>query len=103
MASAPLVGGGWGVPMQAGWNQYHQPPQRHFVPRPPPSARPFGSFQYGMAREHGMPQGDAFGQKAASMAGHGNGEGEEKERERKAYHPQPPAKRSEWVMWVGNV
>jgi len=27
----------------------------------------------------------------------------EKERERKAYHPQPPARRSDWVMWVGNV
>ncbi|KLT45073.1 hypothetical protein CC85DRAFT_241360 [Cutaneotrichosporon oleaginosum] len=25
------------------------------------------------------------------------------ERERKEYHPQPPARRSEWVMWVGNV
>ena len=25
------------------------------------------------------------------------------ERERKAYHPQPPARRSDWVMWVGNV
>lgn len=24
-------------------------------------------------------------------------------RERKAYHPQPPARRSDWVMWVGNV
>ncbi|KAJ9096050.1 hypothetical protein QFC21_005415 [Naganishia friedmannii] len=23
--------------------------------------------------------------------------------ERKAYHPAPPANRSEWVMWVGNV
>lgn len=27
----------------------------------------------------------------------------ERERERKAYHPQPPARRSDWVMWVGNV
>lgn len=27
----------------------------------------------------------------------------QKERERKAYHPQPPARRSDWVMWVGNV
>ncbi|WRT68015.1 uncharacterized protein IL334_004990 [Kwoniella shivajii] len=27
----------------------------------------------------------------------------EKERERKAYHPQAPARRSDWVMWVGNV
>ncbi|BEJ12196.1 hypothetical protein CspHIS471_0206560 [Cutaneotrichosporon sp. HIS471] len=27
----------------------------------------------------------------------------ERERERKEYHPQPPARRSEWVMWVGNV
>ena len=27
----------------------------------------------------------------------------EKEKERKAYHPQPPARRSDWVMWVGNV
>lgn len=27
----------------------------------------------------------------------------DKERERKAYHPQPPARRSDWVMWVGNV
>ncbi|KAL1413102.1 hypothetical protein Q8F55_000851 [Vanrija albida] len=25
------------------------------------------------------------------------------DRERKEYHPQPPARRSEWVMWVGNV
>ncbi|RSH90889.1 hypothetical protein EHS25_010065 [Saitozyma podzolica] len=25
------------------------------------------------------------------------------DRLRKAYHPQPPAKRSDWVMWVGNV
>ncbi|KAL7420727.1 hypothetical protein Q5752_004678 [Cryptotrichosporon argae] len=23
--------------------------------------------------------------------------------ERKEYHPQPPARRSDWVMWVGNV
>lgn len=30
-------------------------------------------------------------------------EGADKERERKAYHPQAPAKRSDWVMWVGNV
>lgn len=28
---------------------------------------------------------------------------QEGERERKAYHPQPPARRSDWVMWVGNV
>ncbi|WWD05329.1 hypothetical protein V865_003402 [Kwoniella europaea PYCC6329] len=28
---------------------------------------------------------------------------QEKERERKAYHPQAPARRSDWVMWVGNV
>ena len=27
----------------------------------------------------------------------------ENERERRAYHPQPPARRSDWVMWVGNV
>lgn len=27
----------------------------------------------------------------------------QRERERKAYHPQPPARRSDWVMWVGNV
>nr|XP_018262113.1 uncharacterized protein I303_05128 [Kwoniella dejecticola CBS 10117]OBR84271.1 hypothetical protein I303_05128 [Kwoniella dejecticola CBS 10117] len=27
----------------------------------------------------------------------------EKEQERKAYHPQAPARRSDWVMWVGNV
>ena len=27
----------------------------------------------------------------------------DKERERKAYHPQAPAHRSDWVMWVGNV
>ena len=26
-----------------------------------------------------------------------------KTKERKAYHPKPPANRSEWVMWVGNV
>lgn len=26
-----------------------------------------------------------------------------KEPERKSYHPQPPSKRSDWVMWVGNV
>lgn len=25
------------------------------------------------------------------------------DKERKEYHPQPPARRSEWVMWVGNV
>jgi hypothetical protein len=25
------------------------------------------------------------------------------EKERKAYHPQPPSRRSDWVMWVGNV
>ena len=28
---------------------------------------------------------------------------EDGEKERKAYHPQAPAKRSDWVMWVGNV
>jgi hypothetical protein len=28
---------------------------------------------------------------------------DEKARERKAYHPQPPTNRSDWVMWVGNV
>nr|XP_019045374.1 hypothetical protein I302_05763 [Kwoniella bestiolae CBS 10118]OCF24304.1 hypothetical protein I302_05763 [Kwoniella bestiolae CBS 10118] len=28
---------------------------------------------------------------------------QEKEKERKAYHPQAPARRSDWVMWVGNV
>lgn len=27
----------------------------------------------------------------------------EETKERKAYHPQPPARRSDWVMWVGNV
>jgi hypothetical protein len=27
----------------------------------------------------------------------------QRERERKAYHPQAPARRSDWVMWVGNV
>ena len=26
-----------------------------------------------------------------------------KDRERKPYHPQPPVRRSDWVMWVGNV
>lgn len=25
------------------------------------------------------------------------------DRPRKAYHPQPPAKRGEWAMWVGNM
>lgn len=29
--------------------------------------------------------------------------GPDKARERKAYHPQPPTNRSDWVMWVGNV
>ena len=28
---------------------------------------------------------------------------QDQERERKAYHPQAPARRSDWVMWVGNV
>ncbi|KAJ9121559.1 hypothetical protein QFC22_002178 [Naganishia vaughanmartiniae] len=31
------------------------------------------------------------------------GEITDKVLERKAYHPAPPANRSEWVMWVGNV
>lgn len=30
-------------------------------------------------------------------------DGDDGEKERKAYHPQAPAKRSDWVMWVGNV
>lgn len=32
-----------------------------------------------------------------------NGPKQEPDRERKPYHPLPPAKRSDWVMWVGNV
>jgi hypothetical protein len=28
---------------------------------------------------------------------------ESPEKERRAYHPQPPSRRSDWVMWVGNV
>jgi hypothetical protein len=37
------------------------------------------------------------------MSWSGPSKQEEKARERKAYHPQPPANRSDWVMWVGNV
>lgn len=33
----------------------------------------------------------------------GPSKGGEKERERKPYHPQAPARRSDHVMWVGNV
>lgn len=32
-----------------------------------------------------------------------SGPSKDKLAERKAYHPQPPANRSDWVMWVGNV
>jgi len=37
------------------------------------------------------------------MSWSGPSKPEERSRERKAYHPQPPANRSDWVMWVGNV
>lgn len=37
------------------------------------------------------------------MSWSGPSKQEEKFRERKAYHPQPPANRTDWVMWVGNV
>jgi hypothetical protein len=103
MGNTPAMGGGgWQMPNQ-GWNQFQPPPQRHFVPRPPPPRRPYGSYQFGTGQDHFAPTAEVSVPRAASVAGHGNGEGEEKERERKAYHPQPPAKRSEWVMWVGNV
>ena len=32
-----------------------------------------------------------------------SGPGRKPERERKAYHPQAPVNRSDWVMWVGNI
>lgn len=38
----------------------------------------------------------------ASSSGHGHTQGE-KPAVRRSYHPNPPAHRSEWVMWTGNV
>lgn len=45
------------------------------------------------------PQSSAPGDEGPKSPPHAGGP----ERERKDYHPQPPARRSEWVMWVGNV
>jgi hypothetical protein len=79
--------------------QHPPPPPRDYHPNrpgPPPQGYPQNR---GAWTEHRPP---AAQPNRMSWSGQIGG-GDHKDRERKAYHPQPPARRSDWVMWVGNV
>ncbi|KAJ7621876.1 YT521-B-like domain-containing protein [Mycena polygramma] len=108
-------GGGtwWYVPPQPAQHtpQYEAGPGTYqfFLQQPPPSGAPLdpggGSSEY---RSHpasptflrpGTPSSSAASP-AQSTSGVGRGE---RPIVRRAYHPNPPAHRSEWVMWAGNV
>lgn len=66
--------------------QHRQPPlPRSVAPHQTPSA-----VGLGISSDHLTTAGTAIDGGAHSV-------------ERKSYHPAPPANRSEWVMWVGNV
>ncbi|KAG6816406.1 hypothetical protein H0H87_006210 [Tephrocybe sp. NHM501043] len=42
-------------------------------------------------------------QRPTNLPSEGSGKGSKKPVVRRSYHPNPPAHRSEWVMWAGNV
>jgi hypothetical protein len=94
-------GSGW-MPPAPSYNYYtpFQPPpprdhhQHHHQARPTPSQ----GFQ-----QHRASFSEQRPPAANRMSWTGQVAGDQKDRERKAYHPQPPARRSDWVMWVGNV
>jgi hypothetical protein len=79
---------------QARWQSYSNPPQWSN-----PSQQTYQGYipQYQPQYEPPMPT------KFRALAPWSGPPKQEAERERKAYHPQPPARRSDWVMWVGNV
>jgi hypothetical protein len=102
-AHSPMVyndGSGWMPPVQQ-YNYYppFQPQQpaprdQYHSPRPPMATQGFQQHRASYADQRPP---------ANRMAWTGQAGGDQKDRERKAYHPQPPARRSDWVMWVGNV
>ncbi|KAJ6464666.1 YT521-B-like domain-containing protein [Mycena vitilis] len=65
-------------------------------PEPPAHAVPPGPVRAVLPRPRGRRQPSP----AQSTSGLGRGE---RPIVRRAYHPNPPAHRSEWVMWAGNV
>jgi hypothetical protein len=101
--TSPMVyhdGNGW-MPPAPQYNYYqpqyqpqHNPREQHHAPRPPMA--PQGVQQHRTSFAEQRPP-------ANRAAWTGQAMGDQRDRERKAYHPQPPARRSDWVMWVGNV
>ncbi|KAJ7274010.1 YT521-B-like domain-containing protein [Mycena rebaudengoi] len=86
----------WYVPPQPAGPQYQYYPPSHPQPPPPRDGDYLGtpSPSYG-ARPSPPP----------SSPTHSSGPGGHEARPvvRRPYHPNPPAHRSEWVMWAGNV
>lgn len=81
-------------------NQHQRPPPRDYhPPRPPLPPQNFSQHRGSWAGPDQRPP--PANQNRMSWSGQAGGDS--KDRERKAYHPQPPARRSDWVMWVGNV
>jgi len=101
--TSPMVyndGSGW-MPPAPQFNYYqpqyqHQPNPReqHHNSRPPMVPQGFQQHRTSFAEQRPP---------ANRAAWTGQAVGDQRDRERKAYHPQPPARRSDWVMWVGNV
>lgn len=80
------------------YGNYQQPVDPGPVPTSPPQ-----TFQH-RASWTGAQNRPPFANTPNRMSWSGPAVGDsQRDRERKAYHPQPPARRSDWVMWVGNV
>ena len=78
-----------GRPAQEAWPSGNPPAPAQMYPHP-------GSFQSSHHQASRIPR-------PSRAVPRTEAESPERGRERKAYHPQPPARRSDWVMWVGNV
>jgi len=102
-ANTPMMyneGSGWMAPApqynyyQPNFQQQHNPRDQQYHARPP--TVPQGFQQHRASYSEQKPP-------TSRTAWTGQVVGDQRDRERKAYHPQPPARRSDWVMWVGNV
>ena len=85
------------------YTPYQQQPAESAV-RPAASPMPSQGYQQQRASWTGYQQRPAFQNSPSRTPWSGpTANGNTREKERKAYHPQAPARRSDWVMWVGNV
>jgi hypothetical protein len=91
---------GWMAPAphynyyQPAFQPQHSQREQHHNPRPPMAPQGFQQHRTSYAEQRPPTNRTAWT---------GQATGDHRDRERKAYHPQPPARRSDWVMWVGNV